>query len=507
MEGSLSRKTKQGVFWTAVFNAVQYIIRIGSSIVLARILFPEDFGLMGIAMLSVQFARRLANFGFTMVLIQRKEVDRSHFDTVFYANTLFMGSLTLLLFFTAPYVAQFFENPSVEPILQVLSFDFILRGLFGVPRAILRRKMEFKRLGWANTVSSMVTLATPVILAIMGYGVWSLVWGILLGSLSNNMMMFSMARWLPGLRFRKDALKDVFGFGMWVYVNTFLNYFVKNLDYIVIGKFLPVAQLGLYERAFNLINLPRMRLQQTIYNVLFSSFSKIQDDEKRIAQALTRALRYLSIAIFPLMAWMYFSAPALIVNLYGEKWRDAVIPLQIMTISGLFSTFNMLFFPVIMAKGLVAARAIRQGIYVTVLFSSVYYAITWGIEGVAWAVAGSSLVFLFLIVQLIVSQTRMTVARIVNSQRGGFANGLITVGLLVFARNLLLPNYSEESLIVLLTYSVISGICFVICHWIFVRTNFDSTLGELIGELPAKFRKLPVLNPILKLFRKPAQQY
>ncbi|MEM7257545.1 MAG: oligosaccharide flippase family protein, partial [Pseudomonadota bacterium] len=97
-------------------------------------------------MLSVQFARRLANFGFTMVLIQRKEVDRSHFDTVFYANTLFMGSLPLLLFFTAPFVAQFFENPAVEPILQVLSFDFILRGLFGVPRAILRRKMEFKRL-------------------------------------------------------------------------------------------------------------------------------------------------------------------------------------------------------------------------------------------------------------------------------------------------------------------------------------------------------------------------
>lgn len=315
---SLDAKTKQGIIWTVLFNGCQFIVHFIGSIILARILFPEDFGLMAIVSIVLQFANRLANFGFVMVLVQRKEIKNEHLNTVFLANLFLMSILTISLYFAAPKIAEFFESVRLANIVQVISFSFILQALSDVQRSILRRQMKFKELQVSNTISALIKVLSPVCFAIAGFGVWSLVFGHLIGSLTSLITLTYFSRWLPKFEFHIWAFKDVFSFGLWVYIANYVNFGINKVDFFIVGKIFDASQLGFYERAFNLMSLPRKKIARQIGSVMFSVFSRIQDEEERTVQIFSRLLLYLSTILYPLMVWMFFAAPSLITVLYGR---------------------------------------------------------------------------------------------------------------------------------------------------------------------------------------------
>jgi len=332
MANDIGSKTRQGVLWTAFYDAFEFVLDIGSSIILARILFPEDFGLMGIVYIAIQFARRLASFGFSTVLVQMKEVKDEHYDTVYIMNMVLMGLVTGFLFFSAPYYANFFDNQKLNLILKVIAFDFLLKAFASVPTSILKRHMNFRLLGLSDTIGRFASIFSTLIMAFSGLGVWSLVLGTMFGSFCQRTAVISFARrhtpWKPRLRFRWWALKDSFSFGTWVYISSFVHFGVNKIDFFLIGKFLGLSQLGLYERAFSLMSLPRKKIVRKVNTVLFSGFSRIQDDNERVVRGLMRVITYLSIIAYPMMIWLFFVAPSLISVLYGEKWMATVLPIQ-----------------------------------------------------------------------------------------------------------------------------------------------------------------------------------
>ena len=491
MGKSLAQKTKEGVAWNALFGIGRWIFRFASSVILARLLFPTDFGVMGAVTVVINFTKRMSSFGFNLVLVQKKEINDDHKDAVFYFNLFLESLLALIIIALAAYLADFFHNQAVEKILYVMSIVFILDALGSVPKALLQRKMKFKQFGIVQLMNTITGLIVPIGLALLGFGVWSLVWGRILGSIFGVIIVFYYARWIPRLSFKFRALKEMFAFGFWVYANNLINYTQNNIDYFLIGRLLGVGALGFYERAFNLMNLPRRQIAHIINSVLFSAYSKIQDQNEKIIRTLKRVQTSISFVGYPIMIWLFFAAPSFITVLYGPKWTPTIAPLQIMCISGLINTLTMTFFPVILAKGLVAQRAILQGIYLVILSVLIIIStkLGFGIVGVAWSVVIGSVIYLLFILWLMWKYLNYSPATFVRAQRSAFVYGSIQLVALLVVVNILKGSIPVESASMFVIVSAVSILVYFSSHLLIGFQDVQEFFEEIVGDVKKLFHK------------------
>ena len=506
MSQDIGKQAKTGLAWTAIFNSLNFVIRFISSIIVARLLFPEDFGLMGIAMIAVQFGRRLANFGFTLALVQKKDIDRIHQDTVFVVNTVMMSLIAVGLFFSADWIANsIFGKPKVAPVLAVIAIDFILKALLAVPRTVLSREMRFRELETGRSVGMITTLVMPIPFALMGWGVWSLVIANLLGTFFNAIVTTWYARWLPHFKFSYQALKDVFSFGIWATVNNIFNYFINKVDYTLIGIYLSTSMLGFYERAFNLMSLPRKRISKNVNHVLFAAYSRIQDDDERIVRALMRVTSYISFLVYPIMIWMYFAAPSMITVLYGEKWILTIEPLQIMCVSGLVNVLTMLFQPILKAKALLKQYARGQLVYFVVMAGSIYYGLEWGIVGVAWAVAFSSLIFFVMLFLIIRSKLKVSFLQFMLAQKSILIYSSVQVLALLALTVYGTAYFPLDSWQMLIAMTAASAVIIPLMHLIFRMEDVDEAFQDILKQAQKMGSKVPFLRKY-KFFTPPKKR-
>ncbi|HHM02054.1 MAG TPA: lipopolysaccharide biosynthesis protein [Caldithrix abyssi] len=394
---SLTATARQGVIWTLLRSLSSQGARFLASIVLARILFPEDFGIMGIVLIVTRFATRLGSFGFTQVLVQKKLIDESHIRTTFTVNLIIASLTTTVLYLFAPYIAAFIISkndmqrlPLVVNVLRVLSVNFILIAFYTVPNSLLKRKLKFKQESIIGIFAGVTKFLSPIVFALLGFGVWSLVFGAILGELMYVVAFYLSTKWVPRFGMNRQALRHIFSFGMWMNFYSYIQYFYKNIDYFLISKFLGLGLLGNYERAYNLMNTPRKRVGDMINGILFASYSKIQDEDERMNNAMRKVMGTVALIIFPAMTWLYFAAPSLIPLVYGDKWGLVVEPLQIMSISGLIESVTMVFYPAFIAKGLVKNRTRVHFIVFLFLGSALYFTAQISIVMVAWTIVGAS---------------------------------------------------------------------------------------------------------------------
>ena len=486
----IGKKTKEGIIWIFFLNGFQFLFRFVGSVILARILFPEDFGLMAIIMIAIQLARRLTNFGFTMVLVQRKSAQPEHFQTVFVCNLLLMWLLTCIVFFGAKSISIFFESPKIEPMLKIISFIFIIQSFASVPSAILRRTLRFKELGFSNTVGSFVETISAICFAWFGFGAYSLVYGIVIRNVSQVIMVYCYTKWKPNFKFHLWALKDIFGFGLWVYIASYVNYGINQIDFFLIGKLLGPAQLGFYERAFNLMRLPVNQIGMKIEGILLSSFSRVQDEKERIVKAMLRLINYFSFLSYFLMTWMYFAAPSLIEFLYGSKWSSSSQPLQIMCIAGAVQTITLVLSPVIISQGLIGERTRRNIVYLLVLAVTVYIGLKWGIVGVSIGVTLASMFHLILMLSLAGRRLKFSVWDFFKAQRSAAIYSLLLIIALTISTKMLTSYFPVESWKMLISTIFLTVISLFAIHMTLrfddVETIFSSIRGEISKRLHSK---------------------
>ena len=494
----IGQQARIGMLWSGASTMVLFFTRLGTSMVLARLLFPEDFGLMGLAVIVTQFAKRLTSFGFNMAVIQRKELKAEHLDTVFAVNLLLVSCVTVTIYLGADYLAEFFNSSPLSPILRVISLLFIIQGLSSINEALLIRNMKFAELAVADVLGTLITFISPIFFALAGYGVWSLVWGRFLGSSTTMIILFFYSRWYPTFHFRFWALKDVFSFGFWIFIIRYLTYFIEKLDYIVIGKFLGVSPLGLYERAYTLTDTPRGLIQTTTQKVLFSAFSQIQDDNVRIAKVLKKGIASVSVVIYGSFIWMHFAAPSLVTVLYGDKWISSIAPVQIMCFSGVVYSLTLLFFPVINAKSLVAKRAMCQFTYLIILAFSLWYGLRGGINGVAWGVTIASSCFLFLIVLLISAHLPFSLTDFFIAQKPAITYGGTQIIVLLALRYSVNDLFADDSILMLIAVSTLSLLSYLSVYRFIkfehIQDSFDEMFKEARQHVVKQFRKIN-LNP------------
>lgn len=340
---AMGRSIIYGVIWNGINLILSRGITLLTMLILARILIPDDFGLVAMAMVFTGFIRVTADLGLAAALIQRrgKQLSSVHFNTAFWASAGFNIIIFLVFAFViAPFAAWFYEAESIRAIIAVSSFQMILSTLAIVPRSLLIRALRFRPIALAESLGSVVGAITGIFLALNGFGVWSLVFQALSQTLFSSLSLYLVVRWTPRIEFSKSALRDLLGFGLFDALNRAIIHLSQNLDYLLVGKWLGAQALGHYSLAFIMTDIIRSQLMSVLNKVMFPVYSRLQDSTERIQTYYLTVIRYNTIAITPIMLIFFFLASPLVHLILGEGWEATIFPLKALSIACVIHTIG-----------------------------------------------------------------------------------------------------------------------------------------------------------------------
>ena len=351
MQGNLTKIAAHGVTWTAIsqfsIQGFQFII----TVILARLLFPEDFGIVGMAAIFTGFMGTVNELGLSAAIIQRKEITNNHLIASFWASAGMGVIVFIIALIAAPFVADFFKKDIVASIMIVSALSFLI-GPFGiVHHSILTKEMSFKKLAKVEITSTFISGIVAIILAFAGFGVWALVFRIVFSALITTILLWVICPWRPSLTFCKQSFKELFSFSAKVTATQFVTYLQHNIDYMIIARMLGASSLGVYTMAYRLVMMPLDKISPIMKRVAFPLFSEIQDDNERLCKGYLKQVGYLSILTFPILSILFVAAPEFMKVVYGDKWLLTILPLQILCIAGLLKSVATTVGSILLPKG------------------------------------------------------------------------------------------------------------------------------------------------------------
>ena len=339
MEDNLKKKTLYGLIWQYAEKCGTQAVSFVVSIILARLLTPADYGLIGLITVFISIALVFARSGMGQALVQKKDANDEDFSTVFYFSLVVSVILYFVLFFAAPVISEFYHEPELISVIRVLGITIIIGAVYSVQHAKVQREMNFKNFFYATLIGTLISAGIGIAMAYSGYGVWALVWQQISAQLINIIILFVTVRWRPKLIFSIQKMKQLFGFSWKILVSALIDTFYNNIYSLIIGKFYSSADLGYYNRGKQYPMLVVENVNGSINSVIFPVLSKIQDDKERFKSTVRRSIKTSTYIIFPLMAGLAAVAEPLIRIMLTDKWLPAVPFIQ-------FCCFTYAFWPV-----------------------------------------------------------------------------------------------------------------------------------------------------------------
>lgn len=385
---NLTAKAKTGAFWVISEQAASYVFSFTANIVLARLLFPKDFGVVAIALVAWEIIKLFGNFGIAAKLIHQQEQTDEYANSAFWLNIMASLILAAATALVAPYIALFYGNESVGPILMLLSLAFFIQSFGTTHLALLRKDLAFKRIAIIELATTFLSKSIAVGMAFAGFGPWSLVVPEAVISPVKALAYWIANPWRPSLRFDTRYWKDILNFGFNYLGADLMRYLSVNGDYVVIGKMLGERSLGLYTFAYNIANLPFQSVTSTVTKVAFPTFSKLQNNLDRFRTVLLKMTKFTSLIAFPLLVELLVLADLIIPLVYGEKWRPSILPLQIIIVFVLFRVFTSPGGQVLFAVGKPNVLFKFNLIQAPFLLAGVYIGSYYGIVGAAIGMSG-----------------------------------------------------------------------------------------------------------------------
>ena len=336
MADSLKQRTSKGVLWTFIDVVVRYGITFLVSIVLARLLSPVEYGLIGILTIFINLFNVIVDGGFTNAIIRKQAAKHIDYCTVFYTNIAISIALCISLYICAGPIASFFQQPDLRPLTQVMSFVVIINAFAIVPKAKLTKEINFKSQTTIAVIAAIASGIIGVVLAYLGYGVWALVWQQLSCQIINTVGLWIVVKWMPTLNFSTDSFKSLWDYGWKLLVSGVLGSLWTELYQIVIGKCYSTDSLGLYTRASQFSSLCSNNISTIIQKVSFPVLIKIQDDASRLKEIYKRIIKVTMLVTFVLLFGMAACSKSMIYVLIGEQWLECAPMLQILCVSMAF---------------------------------------------------------------------------------------------------------------------------------------------------------------------------
>lgn len=347
----LSKKSKRGIKWQGITEIVTRSLQFAITIILARLLQPDDFGLITVALLFTQFAYVVFDLGLSAALIQKKEILPIHYSTTFLMNLIMAAIWGTVIYLSAGYIAGFFKLPVLNRILKLLLLIFPLYAFSAIPLTRLMRAIRFRRIGLLQMSSTIAYGMVAVYLAFNGYGVLSFVYAILAENIVLALLYNIFSPWKPNIQFRYHTLKELIAFGGMVMNSRLLSFVNNKIPTIAFGRWLGAGPLGVYSLVYQLVEFPVQRISKNILKVIFPALSQIQDDADNYKNMLLSAIYYLGLVVIPVFAGMALIAPEFIRLVYGPKWLAAIVPLQILAVVGLLRSFWMMNSAIFLSRG------------------------------------------------------------------------------------------------------------------------------------------------------------
>ena len=386
----LKSKVINALSWSAVETVGTVGMRLFIGIFLARLLEPEEFGLIAMLVIFISLSQTLVDSGFGAALIQKQRLTDVDTSSVFFFNLAIAFCMAGLLCLGAPWAAAFYQQPLLTPLIRVLSIVIIIDSLGIVHLRLMSKRLDFKSQARINILTTAFSGGVAVFFALRGFGVWSLVVQRLVGSVLRTSFLWMLSRWRPKLVVEIKALKEMFPFGSRVLSTGLAGSVSDNFSRILIGKLYSPADLGYVERAHGVSTMPFTNLTSMLARVMFPSFASIQEDRKRMKAGLRKSITVLALMVFPMVVGLVATARPLVLSLYTEKWAASIPYLQIAVLDFLFYPFYMIHLSVLKACGrsdlLLRAEILKRIAAILALF----LASRWGIIVMLWSYIGVS---------------------------------------------------------------------------------------------------------------------
>ena len=336
---SLRQQAAKGFFWNLADNFAVQLIQFVTGVYMARILSPDDYGLIGMLAVFIAVAQSLVDSGFSQALIRKQGRTRTDESTVFFFNIAVGILLYGILYLISPFVAAFYESPELEPLMKVVCLSVVFNSLAVVQRARLTLNIDFKTQAKASFTAAVASGIVGIWMAYTGWGVWSIAAQQLVNLGVNTLLLWVLAKWRPQRAYSWASFRELFSFGSKLMLSGLLDVLYRNIYLIVIGKVFSAKDLGYYTRAHQFSEFPSSNLTGILQRVTYPVLCKIQDDDARLAGVYRRFLRVSAFLIFPLLVGLSAVAEPLVLVLLKEQWLFAAVLLKIIC-------FAMMWYPI-----------------------------------------------------------------------------------------------------------------------------------------------------------------
>ena len=437
-EKSLPQRAVRSGAWVFLLKAIQQLFSLARLMILARILAPQDFGLMGIALLSMATLETFSQTGFQQALIQKKHDIKPYLDSAWSFLILRGVILFAILYLIAPYAATFFDAPEAKPIIQVIGLSVIFQSFTNIGVIRFQKELEFNK-QFAYQLSGTLTDFVVAITAVLILGnVWALVFGLLAGKAAMFVVSYLIHPYRPHLSFDIGKAKELFVYGKWIFGSSILIFLVTQGDDILVGKLVGVTALGFYQMAYLISNLPATEITHVISQITFPLYSKIQDDIPVLRSTYLKILQLTAFISIPLACFIFVLAPDFTMIFLGEKWMPMVPAMQVLVFAGMVRSIAATGGPIFHAVGKPKIDTMMQIIRLFILAILIYpLTINWGIFGASVAVFLSTFISAFGFVLAVMKIIKYKLNDYLKIVLYPLINGLIVILIIQILKNII----------------------------------------------------------------------
>jgi len=434
---NIKDRTIFGVFWNGFGKLVNQLVQFIIMVVLAKLLVPADFGVVGIALIFTRLITLINELGIAAAIVQKKEINDYEIANLFTASLLTGLVLSVVLCLSSPYLASFFNAKILDGVLKVISITLIIGALGVIQKSLLNRELKFKQIANVEIVGVVIYGVVSIVLALFNYSVWSIVFGIIANNVVITFLFWILSDWKPKLYLNFVQLKSLVNFGLNVLGSNFVNYAGANIASFVAGKFLGTSLLGIYTLANTIINQTIGRISFIVGRVMFPALSKMQDDNDRYVNAFLKVLQVITLISFPFLIWITILANPFITVVFGEKWKDAIFPLQVFALVNIVKTVGNNVSTILLSKGRSDIEFKWNVVNIILMLMILLFTVRYGLNAMVLGIAIFQFVGTFVIQKITYSLVDLTLTRVGLTVLPNFMSALAMGGMIALFSHLL----------------------------------------------------------------------
>lgn len=475
---ALKYKAVSGIKWSTASQVGRQGIQLLTTVILARLLSPSDFGLLGMAMVVIGFIGVFKDLGTAAAVIQQKESSQTLLSSIFWINVGFGTVAMFLMFLLAPLGGIFYQELRVVSVLQVLSTSFFISSLGTLHQSLLERSLAFNLLAKLEIISVLVGAVVGIGLALVQAGVWSLVFQSLITVSLTTILLWFSSPWRPEWSFHWSDIRTISSYSLNLTGFNIFNYFVRNADYLLIGRYLGAQDLGYYTLAYRILLFPLQNITAVVGRVMYPVLSNVQDDNRRFCSAYLKSTGIIALISFPLMMGLLISAEPFILTFFGEKWQLVIPLIMIFAPIGMIQSVGATVGIIYQAKARtdwMFLWGIGAGVFVVLAFM---IGLPWGINGVAMAYAIASFILLYPNFSIPFRLIDLKFLELFRILKQPFINSILMFVAILIFKGVVRSTLSNSANLV--SFILLGVVVYTVASWV-TNQNQLKELWELIG--------------------------